>query len=358
MEITLLGLASDTAKQMGLDVKVFEEIFLKKMAETRFEEKPRTYTLRFLQKFTEGGGDSTESGGISNSKAETYKPPAYSGHTSHNNSHNNSYNNYNTHKIHKTSYDNTFGHKNTDVYERGEINPNIWQPKKECNEKDKTLKKIRGDLNKIDINNEKVISERVCGLITEDIVENIIPIFFDKAVWEQKFREIYANLCLDINNKIPDIFKRSLICHCQKLFEITIDKDSLEDDVFLLAMKKRLGILNFIVELLKKNLVSPQVILSCLSSLLKFNKDCAYSGTELDEYDISHSAELLLLLHPHTVNNRNVISYICIIKNTAVSKKLGIYFKFLSDINNNKVDGIRVSQRVKFKIEDTLKVYK
>ncbi|KAJ0523681.1 putative MIF4G-like, type 3, MIF4G-like domain superfamily protein [Helianthus annuus] len=68
------------------------------------------------------------------------------------------------------------------------------------------------------------------GITTADILKGVISLIFDKAVLEPTFCPMYAQLCSDLNTKLPpfpsdepdgkDItFKRVLLNNCQEAFE-------------------------------------------------------------------------------------------------------------------------------------------
>lgn len=315
-----------TAKNMGLDSILFEKTLRstlsgeKCFAEQKYQtfKKPqRTYTLEFVRLLTEKGGD----GSLELNKIGSELPRQQ-----------NLYANKNT-KFRK--HDDFFSVKETPPVPRGE---NAWAPNKDRKDQDETkskINKIRSDLNKISPENEKTVASRICDEISEECIPVLIPIFFDKGVWEQKYRELYARICLTLNTKFPKIFIASLCAHCQKEFEIQINKDE-DDEVIVVAMKRRIGAIHFILEMFRIRLMNPAIIFLCIDKILKPDPE---EGI-INEYDICHTSELLITVLP-------------IIKNGATLKKLSPTIKIIKELDKKQF----VSQRAKFKIEDALKVW-
>jgi hypothetical protein len=217
---------------------------------------------------------------------------------------------------------------------RGE---NAWVPpkvKKEAEDDPIKLKfnKIRSDLNKISPDNELPIANRVCEELIEECIADIIPVFFDKGVWEQKYREIYVRLCVKLNAKFPGVFLSALLEHTQHEFEKKVPEDA-EDDEIVYAMKRRIGAAYFIVEMLKVKLLKPVIVVSCAEKMLGLEK-------EKSDYDICHVAELVIIAIP-------------IIKNKDAIGKLRALIGILENLHLSQ----RISQRAKFKIEDAVKVF-
>lgn len=315
-----------TAKNMGLDSILFEKTLRstlsgeKCFAEQKYQtfKKPqRTYTLEFVRLLTEKGGD----GSLELNKIGSELPRQQ-----------NLYANKNT-KFRK--HDDFFSVKETPPVPRGE---NAWAPNKDRKDQDETkskINKIRSDLNKISPENEKTVASRICDEISEECIPVLIPIFFDKGVWEQKYRELYARICLTLNTKFPKIFIASLCAHCQKEFDIQINKDE-DDEVIVVAMKRRIGAIHFILEMFRIRLMNPAIIFLCIDKILKPDPE---EGI-INEYDICHTSELLITVLP-------------IIKNGATLKKLSPTIKIIKELDKKQF----VSQRAKFKIEDALKVW-
>lgn len=222
------------------------------------------------------------------------------------------------------------------VTQRGE---NAWIPTKSKKEVEDDpvkvkLTKLRSHLNKISPDNEQIISDRICEEIIEECVCELIPIFFDKGVWEQKYREIYARLCIKLSEKFPGVFMSSLLKHTRHEFETRVSEDE-DDDVISLAMKRRSGAIYFIVEMLKVKLLKPEVVVLCINKILRPDEDAIKS-----DYDVCHTAEMLIIAVP-------------IIKNKETLAKLGLTLEYIKKLHTSQ----RISQRVKFKIDDAVKVF-
>ena len=302
---------------MGIDHVLFEKMLRSNMEQKYQAPKKiqRTYTLEFVRLLTEKGGDGSS---LELNKVGTELP-------------NQTFNNK---KFRKN--DNFFQLKESaPVPPRGD---NAWTPGKDLKnqkESDIKLKKIRSDLNKISPENEKKIASRICDEISEDCISELIPIFFDRGIWEQKYREIYARICSTLNTKFPKLFISMLCNQCQKEFEVHIDAEE-DDEIIITAMKRRMGAIHFILEMLRVKILTPAIIFLCIEKILRPETE----GGIINEYNICHTAELLSTVIP-------------IIKNGATLKKLSPTIKIIKELGGKQF----VSQRAKFKIEDALKVW-
>jgi len=314
----LVEISVMTAKAMGLDAVLFEKTLRSNLSPQKYQaQKPkRTYTLEFLKLLTEKGGDQS----LDLNKIGTEMP-----------------------RQNPNGYNKKFYKHNeflpmkepTAPIPRGE---NAWTPGKDCKnqgEAEIRLKKIRSDLNKISPENEKKVATRICEEISDECISELVPIFFDKGIWEQKYREIYARICSELNKKFPKIFLAVLCAQCQKEFEVHINRDE-DDEIIVMAMKRRIGAIHFILEMLRVRLLTPAIIFLCIEKVLKPDTE---EGI-ISEYDICHTAELLVTVIP-------------IFKNGATLKKLSPTIKVMKDLDKKQF----VSQRAKFKIEDAIKVW-
>ena len=363
---SIIQIAVSTAKHMGLNASDYETQLRSKLegeTETyihRETSEPRTYTLEFLRALMEGSDEfkSIPKVGTEAPRNNTlvvhqqqkgkYKPHIISTHCD-------SSNNVSDDRVRKNVYphdknnislnssrdivrSNNVGEKivaNIPTPPRGE---NAWIPtkaKKENEDDPVKLKfnKIRSDLNKISPDNELIIADRICDEIIEECVADIIPVFFDKGVWEQKYREIYVRLCVKLSAKFPGVFLSALLTHTQHEFETRVLEDA-EDDEIVYAMKRRIGAAYFIIEMLKVKLVKPDIVVLCAEKILGSEK-------EKSDYDICHVAEL-------------VIISVSVIKNKDIIGKLRALISILENLYLSQY----VSQRAKFKVEDAVKVFK
>lgn len=348
----ILGVATTVASGMGLDSNLFQEALklelskLLPLESTKESTKVRTYTLEFLRALAEGGDNSSP---LLNAVPKVgTENPKYNPTTTHAKN----CGSYVSHQ--KGKYkprvelelgDKNFSNNSNNSVSRDIVrsqpapvvqrNENAWMPTKSKKAENDPLKiklnKIRSDLNKISTDNENVISDRVCEEFTEECVAELISTFFDKGVWEQKYREIYARLCVRLSLKFPKVFMSALLLNCQKEFEITPWEDA-EDDDIMLMMKRRMGAIHFIVEMLRVDLLKPGIIVLCANKIL------ASSNVKTD-HDICHVAELVIVSTP-------------IIKQKDVIEKLRGIVRIISALHEKQF----VSQRSKFKIEDAVKV--
>jgi hypothetical protein len=201
------------------------------------------------------------------------------------------------------------------------------------------LKSINSDLNKLTDANFDTISKRVVDNLTEEIIPDFAPIMFDKAVWDDKYRKMYARLCVMIQDKIESL-RRPLIMQCQIEFnkpipEVESDSPSAESAAehkyaVIKWKKRRLGTIHFIVELLKVRIVHPKVVIACLYGLL------GHETTEPIGDDVFHAAELLVI-------TKGVLPSKFI---TPPVARLGEF-----------LEAGKLKTREKFKVQDTLKLY-
>jgi hypothetical protein len=375
----IIQIAASIASSMGLNSNLFEERFeleLSKLLSLPGKDstlihlhtnRRHTYTLEFLRALTSSHVEG-EASIVDIPKVGTENPrPNSSPYPMSHNTHNV----HNPHNMHVTYPPNTKGKykprgidvdntkdapvsrdrdivrshisapidmPSTPPVSRGE---NAWIPTKSKKTEDDPLRiklnKIRSDLNKISPDNEDIISDRICEESAEECIIELIPTFFDKGVLEQKYREIYARLCVKLNTKFPTAFIPALLKHCQHEFEIVVSEDDEEYEV-LQVMKRRIGAIHFIVEMLKVKLLKPDILLLCIDKILK--PSSSSNGKEKCEQDVCHVSELIIIATP-------------IIKNKGVLTKLRPTIDLIDNLHKYQF----LSQRSKFKIEDAVKMY-
>ncbi|KAL3034391.1 hypothetical protein AAZX31_02G191600 [Glycine max] len=99
-------------------------------------------------------------------------------------------------------------------------------------DKDRVLKTVKGILNKLTPEKFDLLKGQLIdsGITSADILKGVISLIFDKAVLEPTFCPMYAQLCSDLNEKLPPFpsdepggkeitFKRVLLNICQEAFE-------------------------------------------------------------------------------------------------------------------------------------------
>ena len=258
---------------------------------------------------------------------------------------------------------------------------NRWKPQSlDANDKvdfaTMVERKVKSLLNKLTIEKFDSISDQIVEWANKSRDENdgrtlrqVIALVFEKAIDESAWSEMYAQLCAKIQTNLsPDIhdevldqneqkeyrggflFRKYLLTWCQSDFEKgwaakTEDERKAEKEYELMsdeyyeaqkAKRRGLGLVQFVGELFKLQMLQPRIMHTCIVRLLR-------TTTEPEEDEIESVCRLLTTIGGQldtTVGNHK--------------SRMDVYFKRIDDI----LQSSNLSSRMRFMLMDVIDLRK
>ena len=302
------------AEEYEIDSNEFINKFAGRMEEfVEVKPRPKTYTIRFLQRLLVPNADSSAVQFLNTGSEEQIKLVLS--------------------KKREPLKKNDYLSKSSPVVSGSDSAS--WAPpkreKKIVSELDSKLNKIRSDINKLAPSNYEKLSARICESITEECLSSISIFFFGEGLLQTAVRETYSKLCFELCQKFP-LFCEILYTQCKKEFNVVLDED-LEDELIIKTMKKRISVGQFVVELFRNNAFKISAVIDCIKILLDYNKPL--------EYNVCHAVEIIM-----AVMNSGVS--IKIIKKTS---------PYCDTLNKYYTDNL-LTNRAKFKVEEMVAIAK
>ena len=148
-----------------------------------------------------------------------------------------------------------------------------WKPSVAQSDTEKALRRVRAILNKLTPENfERLFSQLVECVTSEDILSGSITMLFEKAVAEPMFCSLNAELCLRLSKELPN-FRKTLLNTCQEEFEGSLmglnqeDTEEKEDENSK-AKRRMLGNVKLIGHLFRRKVINQKIVHLCVQCLL------------------------------------------------------------------------------------------
>lgn len=148
----------------------------------------------------------------------------------------------------------------------------------EVDNTEKVADKVRGILNKLSDTNYEKLTDELLELVveTKDELDVFVDLVFQKATSEYNFSPLYAEMCHKlsgcyIEEKSKKIFFRELLLDkCQKYFMDVLKETKNKDEKNESIRNKSVGCMIFIGNLYTKDLLTDNIIYTCLNKLITF----------------------------------------------------------------------------------------
>ncbi|WFD21042.1 hypothetical protein MCAP1_003297 [Malassezia caprae] len=252
---------------------------------------------------------------------------------------------------------------------------NRWKPQSlEKDQLDPALvveRKVKSLLNKLTVEKFESISDQIVEYANKSVDETdgrtlrqVIALVFEKAIDESAWSEMYAQLCAKIQmNLSPDIqdqvldekeqkeyrggmlFRKYLLTWCQGDFEkgwgAQKEKEKSDKGAELLtdeyyaeqkAKRRGLGLVQFVGELFKLQMLQPRIMHTCIVRLLR-------TTTEPEEDEIESVCRLL-----------TTVGYLLDTSSGNHKSRMDVYFKRIDDILQSPA----LSSRMRFMLMDVV----
>ncbi|KAK9696514.1 hypothetical protein K7432_012422 [Basidiobolus ranarum] len=255
--------------------------------------------------------------------------------------------------------------------ERWVPNANVASSTDEENNKKEILcRKVKGLLNKLTLEKFESISDKIIDFANQateekngSTLQTIIQLVFEKATDEPNFIMVYASLCRKMMDKIsPDVmdesirgkdnkpvsggalFRKYLLSRCQEEFEkgwkvdladgASLDNPNalLTDEYYVAAKAKRrgLGLMAFIGELFKLQMLTERIMHECIKRLL--------SNVQTPEEEETESLCKLMSTVGKQLDRKEAKNY------------MDAYFQRMKEMSVNK----NLNSRIRFMILDVI----